>query len=202
MAPESRHALVKAAAFLLMSLPGLDLALQLASGALAANPYPTIIRESGLWSFRLLLAGLAVTPLAVEAGWTELARLRRMIGLFAAVYATLHLAAWAKDYGFDWGFLWTEIRSRAYLAIGFAAALALVPLVATSNQPAVRRIGGRGWRRLHRLTYPIAGAAFLHYWMARRALPIELLLQGALLTLLLAWRLTRGRGYRGRSGIP
>jgi len=182
---------VKLPAFGLAALPALALAWRLVDGSLAANPYATVIRETGMWSFRLLVIGFAITPLGAIGGFAQLARLRRMIGLFAAFYAALHVAAWAKDYGFAWGFLWDEVAARRYLTIGFAAALVLLVLALTSGRYAARRLGVRRWRRLHGLTHVALGGALAHYVMAGRAGFVELTTYGSALALLAGWRIAR-----------
>lgn len=191
---------LKLAVFLAASLPLLVLARAVFWGALAADPYPPAIQETGLWSLRLLLAGLALSPLARAAGWSWPLDLRRMVGLFAAFYALVHLLVWAKDYGFDWPFLASEVAARTYLAVGLAGALLLAPLAATSTDRSVRRLGARVWRRLHWLIYPAAALAYLHFVMAGRFTRAETLIEGILLAALLGMRLARAG--RRRAGLP
>ncbi len=186
----ARRAL-KVALFVAASLPLASLARGVFWGALAADPYPPVIQSTGLWSLRLLLLGLALSPLARAAGWSWPLDVRRMVGLFGAFYALVHLVVWCKDYGFDWGFLASEVMARAYLAVGLAGALLLVPLAATSTDGAVRWLGGRAWRRLHWLVYPAAGLAYVHFAMAGRFTRAETLLDGVLVAVLLALRLAR-----------
>ena len=185
---------VKAPVFALAALPGVSLAWRLLDGSLAANPYAAAIRETGLWSLRLLVVGFAITPLMVIGGLAPLARLRRMLGLFAAGYAALHVAAWAKDYGFAWSFLWDEIVARRYLTVGFVAALALAVPALTSGRAAERWLGPTRWRRLHRLVEVAIVGAVVHDAMAGRAGLIELIGFGSALALLFGWRLARRRG--------
>ncbi|HXP75691.1 MAG TPA: ferric reductase-like transmembrane domain-containing protein [Stellaceae bacterium] len=182
---------LKLAIFAAASLPLALLARAVFWGALAADPYPPVIQNTGLWSLRLLLLGLALSPLARAAGWAWPLDVRRMIGLFAAFYALVHLLVWAKDYGFDWRFLASEVVARAYLAVGLAGVLLLVPLAATSTDGSVRRLGARVWRRLHWLIYPAAGLAYLHFAMAGRFTRAETLIDGVLLAALLGVRLAR-----------
>jgi sulfoxide reductase heme-binding subunit YedZ len=186
----ARRAL-KVALFVAASQPLVSLARGVFWGALAADPYPPVIQSTGLWSLRLLLLGLTLSPLARAAGWGWPLDIRRMVGLFAAFYALIHLAVWTKDYGFDWRFLASEVAARAYLAVGLAGALLLVPLAATSTDGSVRRLGARVWRRVHWLVYPAAGLAYLHFAMAGRFTRAETLIDGALLAVLLALRLAR-----------
>jgi sulfoxide reductase heme-binding subunit YedZ len=182
---------LKLAVFAAASLPLVSLARGVFWGALAADPYPPVIQSTGLWSLRLLILGLVLSPLARAAGWGWPIDIRRMIGLFAAFYALVHLAVWGKDYGFDWGFLASEVVARAYLAVGLTGALLLVPLAATSTDGSVRRLGARAWRRLHWLIYPAAGLAYLHFAMAGRFTRAETLIDSVLLAALLALRLAR-----------
>jgi sulfoxide reductase heme-binding subunit YedZ len=182
---------LKVAVFAAALLPLLVLARAVFWGALAADPYPPAVQATGLWSLRLLLLGLALSPLARAASWSWPLDLRRMVGLFAAFYALVHLLVWAKDYGFDWPFLAGEIAARSYLAVGLAGALLLAPLAATSTDGSVRRLGARAWRRLHWLIYPAAGLAYLHFAMAGRFTRAETLIEGVLVAALLAWRVAR-----------
>lgn len=190
-APDRTALLVKLPVFAAAALPGLGLAWRLLDGSLAANPYQPVIRETGLWSLRLLVIGFAITPLATLGGLTPLLRVRRMIGLFAALYAAAHLAAWAKDFAFAWGFLADEIAQRLYLGIGAVAALAMLILAATSGETMAGWIGVQRWRRLHGLVYVALVGALAHYVLARRAGFVELIGYGAALALLGGWRVVQ-----------
>ncbi len=182
---------VKPAVFVCASVPILLLAYDALWTPLRANPYPTLVRETGYWSLRFLILCLAVTPLRVWSGWAALVRLRRMLGLFAAFYAGAHFGVWAMDYGFDWPFIVGEIAARTYLWIGFIGTAFLLLLALTSVKPALRALGGQAWQRLHRLVYPAAILAWLHYWLAGRLSAAELPLDSFLLLVLLGWRLWR-----------
>ncbi len=188
--------ILKLAVFVAALQPLLSLARGVLWGALAADPYPPVIQATGLWSLRLLLLGLTLSPFARVAGWSWPLDIRRMIGLFAAFYALVHLVVWCKDYGFDWGFLASEVALRAYLAVGLAGALLLVPLAATSTDGSVRRLGARVWRRLHWLVYPAVGLAYLHFAMAGRFTRAETLIDGVLLAALVLLRLARASRRR------
>lgn len=182
---------LKFSLFVAVSLPLLQLARGVFWGALAADPYPPVIQSTGLWSLRLLLLGLTLSPVARALGWSWPLEIRRMLGLFAAFYALVHLLVWGKDYGFDWGFLAGEVEARTYLAVGLAGALLLAPLAATSTDGSVQRLGARTWRRLHWLVYPAAGLAYLHFAMAGRFTRAETVLDGILLAAVLAARFAR-----------
>ena len=187
--------LAKPAVFLLALLPALLLLHDALYGAIAANPYRPLVRETGYWSLRFLVVGLSLTPLSALLGLGWLGAFRRMIGLYAAFYALLHLVVWAMDYDFDWGFLAGEVVERAYLAVGLVAAVLLVPLASTSTKGWVKRLGGRSWRALHRLVYPAAVLAWLHYELVGRLYQPELYVTALALALALAWRGWRA-GFR------
>ena len=158
---------------------------------LGANPIDALQDELGQWALRLLLATLCVTPLAVELRKPWLLGLRRMLGLWAFAYAVLHFANWiALDLGFDLRAILADIAKRPYVTVGFAAFAMLVPLAATSTDRALRRLGRR-WHLLHRLVYPAAVLACLHYWWLVKADWREPLLYALVLAVLLGWRLRR-----------
>ena len=165
------------------------------SGALGADPVAEIEHRLGLWALRLLLITLAVTPIRQITGQAMLVKFRRMLGLYAFLYATLHFAAYlVLDLRGYWTQIFEDIAKRPYITVGFAAWLLLVPLAVTSTQAAIRRLG-RNWARLHRLIYAIAVLAVLHFWWLVKSDVREPLLYAGILTVLLAWRL--GRKWRG-----
>jgi methionine sulfoxide reductase heme-binding subunit len=135
---------------------------------LGTDPVAQLEHRSGLWALRLLLATLAITPLRRLTGRAELVRFRRMLGLFAFFYACVHLTIYlVVDLGGYWSQLLTEIVKRPYITVGFTAWLLLVPLALTSTRGMMRRLG-RQWQRLHRLVYPIALLAVLHFlWLVK-----------------------------------
>lgn len=156
-------------------------------GRLGANPVEAVIHGTGEFGLRLLLATLAVTPLRRLTGWTWLIRLRRMLGLFAFLYASLHLLAYLwLDQFFDWRAIFEDILRRPYISVGFAALVLMVPLAVTSTTGWVRRLGAR-WRQLHRLVYPIACLAVLHFlWLVKADLLRPGIYAAVLAVLLLA----------------
>lgn len=163
----------------------------LAGPGLGANPIDALQDQLGLWALRLLLATLCITPLATELRAPWLFGLRRMLGLWAFAYASLHFANWiALDLGFDGRAVLADIAKRPYVTVGFASLLLLLPLAATSTDRALRRLGRR-WQLLHRLVYPAAALACLHYWWLVKADWREPLLYAAVLAALLGWRLRR-----------
>ena len=161
--------------------------------ALGADPVAAIEHELGLWALRLLLATLAVTPLRQLLQQPVLLRFRRMLGLYAFAYASLHFSAYlVLDLRGWWAQVLMEIVERPYITVGFAAWLLLVPLALTSTRGWMRRLG-RNWGRLHRLVYVIATLAVLHFWWVVKSDVREPLLYAAILAVLLGWRLARRR---------
>ncbi|MCD9032057.1 sulfoxide reductase heme-binding subunit YedZ [Luteimonas sp. Y-2-2-4F] len=159
--------------------------------ALGADPVALIEHTLGLWALRFLLLTLAVSPLRQLTGQPALLRFRRLLGLYAFAYASLHFAAWlVLDLRLDWGSVATEIARRPFITVGFLAWLLLVPLAVTSTRGWMRRLA-RNWQRLHRLVYAIAALAVLHFWWVVKSDIREPLLYAVLLAALLGWRLWR-----------
>ena len=159
-----------------------------ASDALGADPIAEIEHRTGLWALRMLMITLAITPLRQLTGQPVLIRFRRMLGLYAFFYASLHLAAYlGLDLRGYWAQIFEEIVKRPYITVGFAAWLLLVPLAITSTRGWIRRLG-RGWSRLHKLVYGIGVLAVLHFWWLVKSDIREPLLYASILALLLGWR--------------
>jgi sulfoxide reductase heme-binding subunit YedZ len=133
--------------------------------ALGANPAETIIRELGDWTLRLLLIGLAVTPLRLLLGFNALIKVRRMVGLFAFAFCVLHLFAYLGfDRLFQWGEIIDDVIKRPFIAVGMIAFVLMLPLAITSTRAWVLRLGGAQWSLLHRLVYPVTALGVLHHW--------------------------------------
>ncbi len=139
------------------------------TGDLTANPISFVTNHLGDWTFHLLLATLAMTPLRRLSGWGWPAQVRRLLGLFTFAYALLHFAVWALvDHYLNWGQMAEDIVKRPYITAGLLALLFMVPLAVTSTAGMVRRLGARNWVRLHRLVYLVAVLAALHFlWLAK-----------------------------------
>ena len=137
-------------------------------GTLGADPVAQLEHRSGDWALRLLLATLAVTPLRRLTGWNKAIRFRRMLGLFAFFYVTVHLTIYVVvDLGGYWSQLLAEIVKRPYITVGFTAWLLLIPLALTSTNAMMRRLG-RNWQCLHKLVYLIAVLGVLHFlWLVK-----------------------------------
>lgn len=159
------------------------------SDALGADPVAEIEHRLGIWALRFLLITLAVKPLRQLTGQPVLVRFRRMLGLYAFAYTTLHLMAYlVLDLRGYWLQIFEEIVKRPYITVGFAAWLLLVPLAVTSTTGWIRRLGRR-WALLHTLVYAIAVLAVLHFWWLVKSDIREPALYAAILALLLGWRL-------------
>ena len=161
------HPLAKPLVFVLCLLPLAWLVFGAINDQLGANPAEALIRGLGDWALRFLCLALAVTPLRIRTRTPQLARYRRMLGLFTFFYACLHLLAYGwLDMGLDMADIGRDILKRPFILVGFACWLLLLPLAATSFNRAVRWLGGRQWQALHRLAYVIAPLALLHFfWM-------------------------------------
>jgi len=135
-------------------------------GALGANPIEFFLRATGVLTLIFVLITLAVTPLRRIFSWNGLIKYRRMLGLFAFFYASLHLVTYSLfDKGLDIGAITGDVLQRPFIAVGMAAFLMLVPLAVTSTNGWVKRLGGKRWAKLHRLTYVIAVLGVVHFWM-------------------------------------
>ena len=165
-----------------------------AQDTLGANPVEAALNQLGLLALVFLLASLAPSALKQLWGWTWPQRLRRMLGLFAFAYASLHLLVYvALDQRFAWATLLEDVTKRRFIAVGFAAWALLVPLALTSTNASVRRLGFPRWQRLHRLAYLAGAAGVVHFvWRVKKDLT-EPLVYGGVLLLLLALRVPRWR---------
>jgi methionine sulfoxide reductase heme-binding subunit len=156
---------------------------------LGVNPIETITHATGDWTLRLLVITLAITPARRVLGWNALIRFRRMVGLFAFFYATLHLLTYLwLDQFFSWSSIVKDIEKRPFITVGFTAFVILVPLAATSTAGMIRRLGGRAWRRLHQLVYVAAIAGVCHYWWLVKADIRRPMRYAAIVAILLAYR--------------
>jgi sulfoxide reductase heme-binding subunit YedZ len=182
-----------------LALPAFWVAWCYGAGALGARPLNAAIHEIGNWALKLILLSLAVTPARRILDWPRLVDLRRMIGVAAFAYAAAHLVLYAADQAFDLAKIAGEIVRRIYLTIGFAALLVVAAMAATSTDGMMRRLGGRRWRRLHRLVFPATLLAVVHFFMQTKADVAEPWAMAGLFGWLMGWRLlARARGP-GRS---
>lgn len=189
------------------------------TGNLSANPLADLTNETGVWTLRFICITLAITPLRRLTGWNRLVKFRRMAGLYAFFYGTLHLTTYAivdRFAGLDqapawvdaivnrqlpgagltaatcaalWKSIGADIYKRPFITIGFSAWLTMLPLAITSTAGWIRRLGGRNWNRLHRLVYVTGVLGPLHYWWLVKADVSRPLTYAAIVAVLLGARL-------------
>jgi sulfoxide reductase heme-binding subunit YedZ len=180
---------IKTVVFLLCLIPVAQLALGAYQDTLGANPIEAITHGTGDWTLRMLLITLCVTPLRKLTGLHWVLRLRRMLGLFAFAYAGMHFMTYLwLDQFFELSAIAKDIMKRPFITVGFAAFVLLVPLAATSNNFAIRRLGGRRWQSLHRSVYAISMFGVVHYWWLVKKDITEPLIYALILAALLGIR--------------
>jgi sulfoxide reductase heme-binding subunit YedZ len=189
----------KAIVFLAGLAPFVYLLYIAATGQLGVNPIETITLFTGRWTLRFLLVTLAVTPVRRLFHWNRAIQFRRMLGLFAFFYVSLHLTTYVVlDQFFDWRTIVEDVTKRPFIMAGMGAFLLLAPLAATSTQASIRRLGRR-WATLHTLIYPAAILAVIHFiWKVKSDLrsPTR---YAIVLGILLAFRLLWAAGKRTRN---
>ena len=156
---------------------------------LGANPIERITHATGDWTLRLLLITLSITPLRKLLNVPSLIRFRRMLGLFAFFYGSLHLMTYVwLDKFFAVHEMLADIAKRPFITVGLTAFVLMVPLALTSTKGWIRRLGGKRWQALHRLIYFSAIAGVIHYLWLVKADTRKPLEYGAVLLLLLSYR--------------
>lgn len=179
---------LRIAAILLMLAPVLAFGVAVLTDGFGPEPLKQTTQFTGRWALRFLLLSLLVTPAGRLLAWPRLLRLRRMIGLGAVFWVLAHFGLYVWD---QQGVVWkiaSEILLRFYLTIGFVAVLGLLVLAFTSSDPWVRGLG-RGWKRLHRIVFPIAVLSVLHAVIQAKSNASEPLMMAGLLLWLIGWRL-------------
>lgn len=188
MSDRNRH-LLWFAIFIGCALPAADLLRRLFFGDLGADPVETLIRTTGDWAIKLLVAGLLLTPLSRILKNPLPIRFRRMIGLYAFFYVCVHLTLYlAIDQGLDIASIVKDVLKRPYITFGMAAFLTLVPLAVTSTNKMIARLGPRRWRQLHRAVYAAAALGVVHYYLLVKLDITWPLFYGAILAVALGWR--------------
>jgi sulfoxide reductase heme-binding subunit YedZ len=178
---------LKAATLIAAFIPGLLYIYWLIDGDLGGRRVNALIHGSGSWAVRFLVISLAITPLARLAEKPVLLTIRRMVGLTALAYASIHLALYIVDEKFAPLTIVTEIALRFYLTIGFVALIGLAALGWTSTDAAMKRMGKK-WKQLHRLAYPIGVLALLHFFIQTKANVGQPLFVSGLFVWLMLWR--------------
>ena len=189
--------------FVLCLLPLAWLVYAAVANQLGANPAEALIRATGDWTLRALCLVLALTPLRVITSTPQLARFRRMLGLFVFFYAVLHLLSYSWfDMGFDVPDIVRDIIKRPFILVGSLALLLLSLLAATSFNRAIKALGAKRWQALHRTVYAVAALAVLHFfWMRAGKNDFgEVAVYAAILGALLGWRVWHR--LRKRRAVP
>ena len=169
-------------------IPATALVVGLFTDGLGANPVEKITHVTGTTALAFLLITLSITPLRRLTGWHEVIKVRRMLGLFAFFYATLHILPWVVlDQFFDITAMGDDVVKRPFITAGMTSYLLLVPLALTSSAAMIRRLGRR-WQQLHRLTYLATIVAVVHFWWLVKADVTEPQLWALALTVLLGFR--------------
>jgi sulfoxide reductase heme-binding subunit YedZ len=160
------------------------------TGGLGPNPVEFIEHATGDWTLRFLAITLAITPVRKMLNMPLLVRYRRMLGLFAFFYGSLHFSTYLVfDQMLSLGGMWQDVMKRRYITVGFTGFVLLVPLAVTSTAGWIRRLGGRRWRRLHQAIYVTALAGVIHYYWLVKSDVRQPLLYAGIIGGLLAWRL-------------
>lgn len=197
-----RFSPMKAIVFAGLCLPGLVAAVNLADGTFGAEPSKQVIHALGLWTFRLILIALLVTPAMQIFKFPRLLIVRRMIGVAAFAYGALHLSAYIVQQHFDLAKVGSEIYLRFYLAIGLTALLILLTLAITSTDAMIRRMGSRKWNLLHRLVYVAAILALIHYVIQSKLDVTEPTIFGGILIWLMLYRTVLWTAGQKRASRP
>jgi len=190
----------KVPVFLLCLVPLGILIWRALTANLGANPVEFIQHATGDWTLRFLVFTLCITPLRKLLKLSDMIRYRRMLGLFAFFYACLHFLTYlGPDQSFDLAAIWKDIAKRPFVTVGFAAFVLLIPLALTSTAGWIRRLGGRRWQMLHRLIYISAICGVIHYYWLVKSAVLRPLTYGAIVAVLLLWRLGDWFVRRGRT---
>jgi methionine sulfoxide reductase heme-binding subunit len=193
----------KVAVFVICLAPLGTLVYRALQGLLGANPVEFLQHATGLWTLRFLIFTLTITPLRKILKLPELIRFRRMLGLFAFFYVCLHFLTYiGPDQSFDLAAMWKDVEKRRYITVGFLGFVLLIPLAITSTAGWIRRLGGKRWQMLHRSIYMAAICGVIHYYWLVKSDVRNPLFYGALVSILLLWRLGDWFLNRGRLTAP
>jgi len=180
----------KVAVFVICLIPFVDLLWRFISGNLGINPVETLQHGTGDWTIRFIVFTLCITPFRKLFKVPDLIRFRRMLGLFAFFYVSLHFLTYlGPDQSFDVSGMWKDVYKRPFITVGFAAFVSLIPLAITSTAGWIRRLGGKRWQMLHRLIYFAAVCGVIHYYWLVKSDVRKPLFYGTLVAILLLWRL-------------
>jgi sulfoxide reductase heme-binding subunit YedZ len=188
---------IKPAVFVSCLLPFLWLVYNALWGDLGVNPLETLTNQTGIWTLRLIVATLAISPIRWVTKWNPIITFRRMIGLFAFFYATTHFMIYFLfDRSLMLDGLWEDIVLRPYITVGFTAFVLMIPLAVTSTKGWIRRLGGQRWNTLHKAVYITAVAAVIHYWWKVKLDVTDPMIYAAIVAALLGARAVRAFNRR------
>jgi len=180
----------KAAVFLICLIPFADLLWRLITNNLGINPVETLQHGTGDWTIRFIVFTLCITPFRKLFKLPDFIRFRRMLGLFAFFYVCLHFLTYlGPDQSFNLSGMWKDVAKLPFITVGFAAFVSLIPLAITSTAGWIRRIGGKRWQQLHRLIYFAAVCGVVHYYWLVKSDVRKPLFYGALVGILVLFRL-------------
>jgi sulfoxide reductase heme-binding subunit YedZ len=182
-----------------MFVPAIWLIEQVATGEFGPVPLGGMTYWSGFWATAILLAALAITPASTIFGWRALIIVRRMIGVTALAYTTAHVIIYFALRFWNFAFIAHEMATRLSLIVATASTIGLIALGATSVDAAVRRMGAKGWQRLHSAVYATTALAILHYLLSPGLFPDQFLLSGMFFWLM-TWRELERHGYGANAG--
>ena len=169
-------------------------------GSLGVNPLETLTNETGIWTLRLLVATIAITPIRWLTKWNPIINFRRMVGLFAFFYGTVHFFIYFLfDRSLMLDGLWEDVVLRPYSTVGFTAFVLMIPLALTSTKGWIRRLGGQRWNLLHKLVYVSAALGVLHYWWKVKLDVTNPMIYAAIVGILLGWRVVKAIAKRNES---
>ena len=211
---------LKPSAFMASLVPAGWLAWAAFTGNLSPDPLADITHGTGDWTLRFLCVTLAVTPLRRITGWNGVIRFRRMAGLFAFFYGTMHFLIYVIADRFaglvdfpagmvSWdtagrllASIWDDIFKRPFITVGFTALTLMLPLALTSTAWSIRRLGGKRWQALHRLVYASAVLGVVHYWWLVKADIRRPVTYAAIVAVLLGFRAYWARTRSPVTRIP
>ena len=180
---------IKPLIFLILVFPSFYWFILFISGGMGVNPIDSLIRELGNFALRIIILTLLISPLSIFKPLKNIVLLRRMIGLFAFYYMTLHLSSYVVlDHYFNWDFLFKDIYKRPFISLGFFSFILTLPLAFTSNNIMLKKLRYKTWKNIHRLIYIIAPIASLHYYLLTKADKTEPLIYLIIIFILLIFR--------------
>ncbi|HAD31160.1 MAG TPA: sulfoxide reductase heme-binding subunit YedZ [Methylophaga sp.] len=180
---------LKRLVFIISLLPLSWLIYALLTDQLGANPIEAVTRDTGVWALRFIMVTLLISPLRKLTGINHFIRFRRMLGLFAFFYASVHMLLYlGLDQFFDVQEIWLDIVKRPFITIGFISFVLLIPLTVTSTDKMMKRLGGRRWKKLHYLIYLIVVLSCVHFYMLVKQDKTEPLIYFFIAILLLGFR--------------